>query len=324
MRVLVAIYSDNPAWTLPPSQLDELRRRFPAVTFVYAANDDEMVRLIPEADVAFTSCLTARAFAAATRLCWVHSPAAGVGSMLFPAMRDSRVILSNSRGIAAVAVAEHAFALLLALTRGVAISVRRQHEQRWAQDELSSLPTLQGRCLGVVGLGSIGTEMARLGAAFGMRVVGARRRAGLPHPPGVERVVTPSDLASLLRDADVLMLAAPLTEATRVLIAARELEQMKPSSWLINVARGKLVREADLVEALRSGTIAGAGLDVFEHEPLDAASPLWTLPNVVISPHVAGFREGYWAAAVEVFSANLATFLAGGTLANLVDREAGY
>ncbi len=324
MQVLVAIYSDNLAWTLPTAQFDDLRRRFPDVTFHYAANEDEMVRLIAEADVAFTSCLTARAFAAAGRLQWVHSPAAGVGSMLFPAMRDSHVLLTNSRGIAAVAVAEHAFALLLALTRGIGTAVRRQQEHRWAQDELSSLPTLQGRCLGIVGVGAIGKEMARLGSAFGMRVIGARRRPGLPLPRGVERMVGPAALSGLLRESDVVMLASPLTAATRALIGARELRQMKPTAFLINVARGKLVRETDLIEALQSHALAGAGLDVFEHEPLDDASPLWTLPHVVISPHVAGFREGYWDAAVEVFSANLAAFLSGGSLANQVDREAGY
>jgi D-2-hydroxyacid dehydrogenase (NADP+) len=324
MQVLVAIFSDNVAWSFPADLVGELRRLFPDVEFLHAQNEDEMVRLIPGADIAFTSCLTPPAFAVAGTLRWIHSPAAGVGSMLFPAVRASSVALTNSRGIAAVAVAEHAFALLLALTRGVGTAVRRQAERAWAQAELSSLPTLHGKCLGIVGLGAIGREMARIGGAFAMRVIAVRRNTGLPSPPGVELVVAPGELGRVLRESDVVMLAAPLTSETRALIGATELAEMRPTAWLINVARGRLIREADLVEALRSGAIAGAGLDVFEHEPLAAASPLWTLPNVVVTPHVAGFREGYWRAALDVFASNLRVFLRGGALANQVDRDAGY
>jgi phosphoglycerate dehydrogenase-like enzyme len=324
MQVLIAIYGETAAWTLPPEKVDELRRRFPGVGFLHATNETEMVRLIPDADAAFTSRLTPQAFGAARKLRWIHSPAAGVASMLFPAVRESEVLLTNSRGIAAVAVAEHAFALLLALARGVGTGVRRQGERRWAQEELGSLPTLQGRCLGIVGLGSIGQQMARIGSGFGMRIIGTRRRVGEASPPGVERVVAPAELANLLQESDVVMLAAPLTSETRALIGWPELRQMKPTAWLINVARGKLIREEDLVAALRAGTIAGAGLDVFEHEPLDPSSPLWSLPNVVITPHVAGFREGYWDAALEVFASNLELLLRGGTPANPVDRDAGY
>ncbi len=324
ITVLVAIFSENVAWTFPAGKVEELRRRFPGARFLYAPDEQSMVRFIPDAEVAFTSCLTPPAFAVARNLRWIHSPAAGVGSMLFPEVRTSDVLLTNSRGIAAVAVAEHAFALLFSLSRGIGTAVRRQAARVWAQDELSSLPVLQGSCLGIVGIGAIGQQMARIGSALGMRVIAARRRPALPRPPFVDHVVGAEALEALLREADAVMLAAPLTAETRNLVGSRELAWMKRTSWLVNVARGKMVRESDLVDALRSGTIAGAGLDVFEHEPLDAASPLWTMPNVVVSPHVGGFRQGYWDAALEVFASNLDAYLRGGALANQVDREAGY
>jgi len=324
MDVLVAIFSDSEAWTMPAACVEELRRRFPGIRFMHAANDEAMERLIPTADVAFTSRLTPRAFAAARALRWVHSPAAGVGSMLFPAMKASPVVLSNSRGMNAAAVAEHALMLMLAALRRLPEAVRAQADRRWVADGLSGLPSLRGRTLLVVGLGAIGQETARMASALGMRVVCTRREAGVSPPCGVDEAYAPEDLPRLLPAADIVVLTAALTAETRGMIGAAELALMKRSAWLVNVARGKLIDERALVAALEEGTIAGAALDVVEHEPLSAASPLWSMPNVIVTPHVAGFREDYWAAAVDLFAANLERFLAGEPVANVVDKQAGY
>jgi phosphoglycerate dehydrogenase-like enzyme len=189
---------------------------------------------------------------------------------------------------------------------------------------LSGLPTLQGRTLGIVGLGAIGAKLAHLGSALGMRVIATRLHPRAERPPEVAEVMPASDLSRLLAASDIVVLAAPLTDDTRELIGAGELAVMKPTAWLINVARGKLIREKDLVEALVAGRIAGAGLDVVPHEPLDEDSALWGLPNVLITPHVAGFREDYWEAATELFCENLRRFRAGWPLLNLVDKRAGY
>jgi phosphoglycerate dehydrogenase-like enzyme len=143
-------------------------------------------------------------------------------------------------------------------------------------------------------------------------------------PEGVAEVRDPSALASLLPAADFVVLAAPLTAETRGMIGAAELALMKPSAWLVNVARGKLVDERALVDALGRGTIAGAALDVVEHEPLAPTSPLWSMPNVILTPHVAGFRQDYWEAATELFAANLHRYLSGEAVANIVDKRAGY
>jgi phosphoglycerate dehydrogenase-like enzyme len=324
MDVLVAIYSDTAAWTIPPARVDDLRREFPDLRFLHAENEAAMLRLIPSADVAFTSRLTARGFEAAAALRWVHSPAAGVGSMLFPAMRASSVVMTNSRGMNAATVAEHALLLMLAAARRLPEAVRAQGERRWISNELSGVPSFRRRTLLVVGLGAIGRELARMASALGMRVVGTRRTTGGPLPEGVAEAHGPAALADLLPHADVVALAAPLTAETRGMIGAAELARMKPSAWLVNVARGTLVDEQALIRSLKAGEIAGAALDVFEHEPLAEASPLWALPNVLITPHVAGFREDYWEAATELFAANLRRYLAGERLANIVDKVAGY
>jgi len=324
MHILVAIFSDTVAWTIPPDRVEDLRRRFPEIVFMQAASDDAMVDLIPPAEVAFTSRLTARALEAASALRWVHSPAAGVGSMLFPAMKLSDVLVTNSRGMNAGAVAEHALMLALALARRLPDAVRAQDARRWISNELSGLPMLRGRTLGIVGLGAIGCELARMASALGMVVIGTRRETDAPVPEGVTEALEPGALPDLLARADVVVLAAPLTEDTRGLIGAHELGLMKPSAWLINVARGKLIREPALVDALAAGVIAAAALDVVEHEPLAPSSPLWGMPNVVITPHVGGFREDYWEAATQLFAENLDRYLKGEQPANLVDKTAGY
>jgi D-2-hydroxyacid dehydrogenase (NADP+) len=324
VNVLVAIFSDELAWTMPAQHVDSLRRVFPDVLFTYAASIPAMIEGAREADVAFTSRLNAEAFQAATALKWVHSPAAGVGSMLFPEFRASDVPITNSRGMNARSVAEHAMALLLALARRLPQAIDASRAGRWSPAELSGLPTLQGRTMGLIGLGAIGARTAQLASAFGMRVIATRKDTKAERPPEVADVMPATALSVLLAESDVVVVAAPLTEETRELIGAAELAVMKPTAWLINVSRGKLIREKDLADALAAGQIAGAGLDVFEHEPLPATSPLWHLPNVVITPHVAGFRDDYWEAAVELFSENLRRFRAGWPLLNLVDKQAGY
>jgi phosphoglycerate dehydrogenase-like enzyme len=324
MDILVAIFSDTAAWTIPAALVEELRRQFPDLSFLHAEDEEAMVRLIPTVEVAFSSRLTERAFAAAPALRWVHSPAAGVGAMLFPAMKASPTVLSNSRGMNAVAVAEHALMLMLAAVRRLPDAVRAQSARRWAADDLSGLPSLRGRTLLIAGLGAIGRELARMASGLGMRVIGTRRETSEAVPAGVAASYGPAQLGELLPLADVVVLAAPLTADTRGMIGAAELARMKPSAWLVNVARGKLVDEGALIAALAHGAIAGAALDVFEHEPLAAASPLWSMPNVIVTPHVAGFRDDYWEAAAGLFAANLRRYLAGEAVANTVDKRAGY
>jgi phosphoglycerate dehydrogenase-like enzyme len=327
VNVLVAISSPFASWNIPDTHVERLRRLFPGHTFQHASTEAETGRLIAAADVAFASELRAEHLAAAPRLRWVHSPAAGVGAMLFPDMIVSPVMLSNSRGLSAETIAEHVIGLTIAVFRKFPLACRRQAERRWAQDEVLEPPalrTVQSSHVLVVGLGSIGTACAQRFDALGATVSGVRRRTDQPVPSGLSRVAPPSELRELLPGADVVVIAAAQTTETRRMIGEAELDVMKPDAILVNVSRGKLVDEAALARALAAGAIVGAGLDVFEHEPLDPASPLWTLPNVIITPHMSGFRADHWDAATDLFAENLRRFEAGQPLLNVVDKQAGY
>jgi phosphoglycerate dehydrogenase-like enzyme len=328
MRVLVAVYGDVAAWCIPEPQVDWLRRQFPGHEFVRADSDEETGTEIVDADVAFSSRITRPHFAAARRLQWIHSPAAGVGSMLFPELVESPVVMTNSRGISARAIAEHVIAVTLALFRKLPIALDRQRRGTWAQNELfvegRPIRTLRGARVLLVGLGAIGSESAGFFTALGAKVVAVRRRVTEPAPPGVSAVLPPERLRDALAEADVVVIAAPQTGQTVRMIGAEELAAMKDDSILVNVSRGKLVDEAALVSALETGRLRGAALDVFEHEPLSADSALWGRDDVLLTPHVAGFYETYWPDATSLFADNLKRFLEGTRLRNVVDKNAGY
>jgi phosphoglycerate dehydrogenase-like enzyme len=325
MKVLTSIVPDG-VWVLPGEQVDRLRREFPALTFVNAPDADGRRRELPDADIAFLSRLRPEEFALASRLRWIQSPAAGVGNLLFPAVRASQVLVTNARGVHGQPIAEHVLAMTIVLRRQIHFFIRRQAAHAWSKDDLSlaAYQPVAGSCMGIVGLGAIGSAVADKAAAVGMRVVAVRRNLQAPRPDSVSAVHPPEALDRLLEEADVVVLAAPLTGETGGLIGAAELRRMKRSAILINIARGKLVREAELAAELARGTIAGAALDVFEHEPLPPDSPLWDLPNVVLTPHTSAFRADYWEAAVNLFAANLHRYLEGKPLRNVVDKEAGY
>ena len=323
MNVLVAIYGQHP-WNLPSSNVESLRRRFPHVTFLHAASEDEQMAHIGAADVGFFGRLRAAGLARAGRLHWVHSPAAGVGNLMFPEMIASGVIVTNSRGLHGLVIAEHVIGVAIALFRQLHVDVRAQLEHRWVRADLSEIRSLRGRRMGIIGLGAVGAAVADAAEAMGMRVAATRRRVDAPRPPSVETVLPASELPALLSSSDVVVVAAPHTDATHNLIGSREIRHMKREAILVNVARGRLVQEAELAVELSRGTIAGAALDVFGHEPLEAASPLWDLPNVLITPHTSGYREDYWDAAADLFADNLHRYERGEPLLNVVDKTAGY
>ena len=327
MKILVAIYSDVAAWNIPDGHIARLAQAFPHHEFVRARTEAEVLPLVADVDVAFASELRAPHFAAARRLRWVHSPAAGVGGMLSPQVVSSDVVITNSRAMSSETIAEHVIALALVLFRRFPFLLASQAERRWVQDAAMSPPALRlvrDAHVLMIGLGGIGTAASRLFAKLGATVTAIRRASNRPMPKGVVAVEPPERLHDLLPAADIVVLAAPQTASTRGLIGARELALMHRSAILINVARGKLVDEAALAEALAAGTIAGAGLDVFDQEPLDASSPLWTLPNAVITPHVAGWRPDHWDAATTLFANNLRRFDTGLRLVNIVDKSTGY
>ncbi len=263
----------------------------------------------------------------APQLVWIQAQSAGVDRYVgMPEIRDAdRITLTNLRGVHGPAIADHVFAMLLALTRDLPVHLAGRKDGTWNRDGSGELDpiALEGRTLLVVGLGGIGTEIARRGHGFGMRVI-ATRRGDEPGPDYVERVAKPDQLLSMLAEADVVALAVPLTPETDHMIDVRELAAMKPGSYLVNISRGPVVDQDALVEALRTKHLAGACLDVTTPEPLPASHPLWKFPNVVITPHVASVAELTDARRWTVFRENLRRFDAGEPLLNVVDKKVGY
>jgi phosphoglycerate dehydrogenase-like enzyme len=255
---------------------------------------------------------------------WVQLSSSGVGQLVArTGLGDSPVVVTNAAGVHATPLAEFVlFAVLYFAKRmpRVLADQRRRHWERFA------LGTLPGKTLGVVGLGRVGRAIARLARGVGLRVVAVRRtpEAGVSGAPDVDAVYPPAGLGTLLAESDYVALIAPLTPETAGLLGERELARMKPGAVLINVARGQLVDEAALIDALRSGRLGGAALDVFATEPLPADSPLWTMPNVLVTPHSMSTALEENEVLVELFCDNLRRYLAGQALRNVFDRERGY
>jgi phosphoglycerate dehydrogenase-like enzyme len=315
-------------WQTPKSQVDRLSKRFPEISFRHALTDDEASLAIETTDIALASRLSAAMVERAPRLRWVHSTAAAVANLLpLDEFAARGIIVTNSRGIQAVPIAEHVMGGLLVLARRFNVMFDAQRDRRWIQNELTrnAWPwSLQGRKMTILGLGTIGQEVARRAHAFGMSVTGIRRRLDQPVPAFVERMVGPDRLHDALRGCDVLVISAPFISGTDGLIGTKAIALLNGGAIIINVARGKIVDEAALITAIQSGHLGGAVLDVFESEPLDRASPLWSLPNVIISPHSAGVRPDHWDEVIDLFSENLRRFQRGEPLLNMVNCDAGY
>ncbi len=268
----------------------------------------------------FLSGAVPGAWPAADRLKWLHIASAGVDPVLFPGLRDSDVVLTNSRGVFDDAIAEYVLGVVLSFAKDFARSLDLQRAGTWKHRETERIA---GREVLVVGTGPIGRAIARMLRAAGMRVSGAGRRARVGDPDfGVVR--ESAELTRYLPEFDYVVAVAPLTDQTKGMFDASAFAAMKPSARFVNVGRGELVVTSDLVAALQSGEIAGAALDVFETEPLPAESPLWTMPDVLLSPHMSGDFIGWRRTLVEVFAGNFRRWVGGEPLWNVVDKRLGY
>jgi phosphoglycerate dehydrogenase-like enzyme len=327
LNVLISIQQPVVAWTIPPAHVERLRAAFPHITFTYVLDDRAVRQGLASADAAFTWIMSASDLAAAPKLRWVHSSAVAVGTLPLGELAARRIVVTNSRGIQSVAIAEHVIGSLLALSRRLPHLTRRQDARVWAQNDMIgelSPWLVHGQRMGIIGLGTIGQAVAVRAAALGMEVIGVRRRPEQGGGSGVRRVFGPSHVDEVIATSDVLVLAAPWTGATDRLLDAQAIALMKRGSVLINVARGQLVDEHALAWALTEGQLGGAALDVFTEEPLPPTSPLWSLPNVILTPHTSGFRADHWDAVIELFSENLRRFERREPLLNPVDCVAGY
>lgn len=253
------------------------------------------------------------------RLRWMHVVSAGVDHILLPALSAANVTLTNARGVFSAPIAETVLAYMLAVVKRLPEFLTQQQAHHWRHLPLRELG---GLTVGIVGLGDIGREVARRCRALGMRVLGLRQHAG--PDADADEVLPPARLHDLLARADFVVIALPLTPQTRGFIDQAALAAMKPDAWLINISRGGVIEEQALVAALREQRIGGACLDVFAEEPLPAESPLWDLPNVIITPHNSWSSPRLESRQVSLFLENLRRYIAGEPLLNVVDQQAGY
>ncbi|MFI9456015.1 D-2-hydroxyacid dehydrogenase [Amycolatopsis sp. NPDC052450] len=268
----------------------------------------------------FLSTAVPGAWHAADRLRWLHIASAGVDPVLFPGLQESDVVLTNSRGVFDGAIAEYVLGVVLAFAKDFVRSWDLQRRKQWKHRESERI---SGRRVLVVGTGPIGRSIARMLRAAGMSVAGVGRRPR-EGDPDFGDVYASSDLARHLPEADYVVAVAPLTEQTKGMFDAEAFAAMKPGARFVNVGRGELVVTSDLVGALRDGSLGGAALDVFDTEPLPSESPLWTMENVLISPHMSGDFIGWRNTLVEVFADNFRRWRAGEPLRNVVDKQLGY
>ena len=253
---------------------------------------------------------------------WVQVAIAGVDWILDdPDIADSDVAITNASGVHAIPVSEHVLAIMLCFCRNMAVHFKDQMNRRWQR--LPEYRELSGSTIGIIGIGKIGEKIAETAKALGMKVLGLRRNPGRTSQY-VERMFGPGQLLEMLPECDWVVISAAATKKTEGMIGAPELGSMKKSAYIINIARGALIREDELIKALREGRIAGAGLDVFEKEPIEDSSPFWELPNVIITPHDAAGTPYYVDRLVDIFCENLKRYYTGKPLINLVDRKSGY
>jgi phosphoglycerate dehydrogenase-like enzyme len=326
MRVLISIQQDVRHWQIPSTGVDALRRRFPNIEFVHATTDEQRAAGLTVCDVAYTWILKTNELDAAPNLKWVHTSAVAVETLCLNELFARGIVVSNTRGVQAVPIAEHVMAAVLALAKQLPFALQNQFAARWAQNEFvgERLPwLLKGRTLGVIGVGTIGSEIAQRARAFGMDVIAMRRRVGAPID-GIERIFGPEQLYQFLSRCQVLVIAAPLTPQTLSLLGAAQFGQLPKGAIVINVGRARIIDTDALVDALKSGHLGGAALDVFPQEPLPPEHALWKTPNVILTPHTSGFRRGHWEEVIDTFAENIERFQRGEPLKHRIDPELGY
>jgi phosphoglycerate dehydrogenase-like enzyme len=327
MKVLISIQQPVKAWQIPPQAVAELRRRFPEISFTHATDDETRARGLKDCDIAYTWILSADEAATAKQLKWVHTSAVAVETLALADLFSRGIIVSNSRGVQATPIAEHVFAVLLALAKQLPFMLEHQRRHHWAQNDVigERLPwLLRRRTLGLIGVGTIGSEIALLADAFGMHVIGLRRRLGNEQVAGVHEMLPYGELDAVLARADVVVIAAPLTPETTNMIGRAQMARMKRGALLINVGRARIVDQVALTEALHSRHLGGASLDVFHQEPLPAADPLWSAPNVILTPHTSGFRQGHWDEVIDLFAENIGRFQRDEPVRFRVEPSLGY
>lgn len=300
---------------------------------------DVTKQLTPETDILYTFRVPHDVLEKSPSIKWVQLLSAGCDHLKGHAILNSDVDITTGSGIHATPIAEYVLASILALYRGLNRAFRAQIKHEWLRegDVMRGTRELRNRTVGIIGYGAIGREVARLAKPFGTRILALKRdknkliqrgvpgdEVGDPQCKIPDQIYGPEELTEMLGLCDVVVIAVPMTADTKHLLGAKEFASMKDQSYLINIARGSVVDEAALTQALQSGKLAGAGLDVFEKEPLDKNSDLWDMENVIVTPHVSGASRRYLRRAFEILAENLGRQVRNEPLINLVDHKQGY
>lgn len=326
-KLVICGYLKFTLWRPPVELAERVRQRWPEMRVVHLPHHDQLAPELPDTDIFVGYLLRPEQLRLATHLKWLHSVAAGVAQLMYPELRESGIIVTNASGVHAIPMAEHVIGMILALLRDFPGAMHYQLQHRWAQQEIwdgNARPReVHGQTAVLVGFGAVGRAIAERLRALGVHVW-AVTRSGKADPALAERAFPVSELDAALAQADIVVLAAPETPETRHLIGAPQLALLKRSAILINVARGSLIDEAALVSALQARAIAAAGLDVASQEPLPPESPLWSLENVLITPHTSGVTDQLWEREAELLIDNLERWFSGQPLRNQVDLSRGY
>jgi phosphoglycerate dehydrogenase-like enzyme len=326
---------------LADSQRDLIRAAMPGAEIIDRAcrTPEAALELIVEGcEVLLTFIVPNDLEDRAPQLKWIQLLSAGADHAI-GALKSDRIAMTTASGIHATAISEYTLASMLAYAHRFHLMLRAQLKHEWMRTGAfrGNISELSGKTIGIIGYGSIGRETARLARALGMRVLALKHDPNTHRDPGwcppnlgdpegviPEKFYGADQREEILRESDYISLTLPLTEHTRKLIGAREIAAMRPGAFIVNIGRGEVIDESALIDALRAGKIGGAGLDVFEKEPLPPESPLWDFENVILTPHMSGANSGYMDKACELFADNLRRFNSGQPLLNIVDRRLGY
>lgn len=303
---------------IPAAEFTRIEQTFPSAQFLKDQEAETQLELV---DAVFTEDpLPEPTVQRMINLQWLHASRGGAFPFLTPTVKAHPITVTCSKGIHGPVFSEFALACILALAKRLPQCWDNQRNHRWRKLETEEV---SGKTLGIIGLGTVGAELARKAKALGMRVIAIKRRPETK-PEQVDELGPPGDLLKLLRQSDFVVVALASIPSTENMLGERELRAMKKSAFLINLTGGKTITEGPLIRALQEGWLAGAALDAFPRQPLAADSPLWNLPNVIISPRIAGFSARKWEDVLPIFEENLRLFMLGKDLRNVIDKELGY
>ncbi len=335
MQVVVNLEEDSSVFGLSKSVFGKLVSEFKSVDFHWNKDKRDFFKEVNKADVVWGWRITPEMLKLSTKLSWFHCQAVGMRRSIFPELIDRRITVTNARGVPSRSMAEHALSLILAFTRRLPQILEHQVGRRWAHNNFASewrrMRELSQLTFGLVGVGTVARELAKLLKVFDARILGYRLRK--ENCDFVDELYLGEDFEKMLGRCDCVINTLPATDTTRCFFGSRAFSSMKEGAIFLNLGRGWTVDESSLIRALgwnekenkwENGWLGAAGLDVFEKEPLQSSSPLWSAPNVIISPHISAVSPLYWERATRLFSENLSRFLRGEELINLVNLELGY